>query len=427
MTVVEVVMWGERIGAIAWDADRSIASFEYDPDFIRIGLEPAPLTMPRGSGIFRFPELAYETYHGLPGMIADSLPDRFGNVVIEAWLRSRGRTRADMSPLEQLLYVGSRGMGALEYRPPAERSEQSVSIDIDELADIAASVLAQRRGLRGSFDDEGIADLFRVGTSAGGARAKALIAWNPATDEVRSGQVTAPSGFQPWLLKFDGVGSGDHDLADPVGFGAVEYAYHQMAVSVGITMTESRLMLDASGRRHFMTRRFDRTRNGQKLHTQTLAAVAHYDFNRPGRYGYEDALSVARRLAVPAPDASQLFRRMVFNVVARNQDDHTKNISFAMNRSGQWRLAPAYDVMWAYNPSGDWTSRHQMTVNGKRDGFVREDLRSVATGSDVSDPDDVLDQVVDAVAEWPRHAEAAGVEPERATAIGATHRLVWPD
>lgn len=423
--VAEVVMWDQRIGAVAWDADRSIANFEYDQDFLRTGLEPAPLTMPLATGIFRFPELAFETYHGLPGMIADSLPDRFGNVVLDAWLRSRGRTRAEMSPVEQLLYIGSRGMGALEYRPPAERTEQSVSIDVDELAEIAAAVLAQRHGIRATLDDEGIADLFRVGTSAGGARAKALIAWNPATGEVRSGQVPAPSGFEPWLIKFDEVGSSDHELADPAGFGAIEYAYHQMAVSAGITMTESRLMSDASGRRHFMTRRFDRTRTGDKLHTQTLAAVAHYDFNRPGRYGYEDAMSAARRLGVPEPDVRQLFLRMIFNVVARNQDDHTKNISFAMNRSGDWRLAPAYDVMWAYNPAGDWTSRHQMTVNAKRDGFGLDDLRIVADGSGVADPADILDQVVEAVADWPKNAQAAGVEPDRVAGIGATHRLVW--
>lgn len=424
--VAEVILWSKRIGAVAWDVERQIADFEYDPGFLSSGVQVAPLTMPLGPGVFRFPELAYETYRGLPGLIADSLPDTFGNAVIDAWLRRQGRNRDSFTPVEQLLHIGARGMGALEYRPPVERAEGPSAIDVDSLAELAAAVLAERRGLRADLDDEGIGDLLKVGTSAGGARAKALIAWNPSTDEVLSGQVPAPEGFEPWLLKFDGVGSRDHDLIDPKGFGLVEYAYHLMAMKLGITMTECRIMTDGHGRSHFMTRRFDRTRQGEKRHVQTLTAVAHYDFNQPGRYGYEDALEVSRRLGVPEPDMGQLFKRMVFNVVARNQDDHTKNIAYAMNKAGEWRLAPAYDVMWAFNPAGEWTARHQMTINAKRDGFGRQDLRAVAAETGVDDPDDVLDETIGVVSRWPVYAKEAGVDGDFIEFIRSTHRLDWP-
>lgn len=420
--VAEVFLWDRRIAAVAWERERALGRFEYAPEFLASGIEVAPLTMPLGPGVFQFPELARETFRGLPGLVADSLPDRFGNLVIDLWLQRQGRSRDSFTPVDQLLYIGSRGMGALEYRPPVDRSDRSVEVDIDSLADLAADVLADRRQIRATLDDEGVVDLFRVGTSAGGARAKALIAWNPATNEVRSGQVAAPPGFEPWLLKFDGVGSHDKDLTDPRGFGTVEYAYHLMAVAAGITMTECRTLVDSSERVHFMTRRFDRTIDGQKLHVQTLAGLAHYDFNQPGRYGYEDAFTVARRVGVPAPDIEQLYRRMVFNVVARNQDDHTKNIAFAMNKAGEWRLTPAYDVMWAYNPSGPWTSRHQMTVNGKRDGFTRRDLVDAGVAAGVDAADAILEETLGAVRRWPEFAAAAGVESPLRDAIDLTHR-----
>ena len=425
MQVAEVTLWDRRIGAVAWDTDRQLGSFEYDPQFVGAGVEPAPLTMPVSRAIYRFPELARSTYQGLPGAIADSLPDRFGNAVLDVWLARRGRDRASFTPVEQLLYIGTRGMGALEYHPPVESGEGGSDIDISALADLAADVVAHRADLATRLDSEGLGLLFRVGTSAGGARAKALIAWNEETDEVRTGQVPAPEGFEQWILKFDGVGSDDGDLGDPLGYGAVEYAYHRMAVQAGIVMTECRLFRDTAGRAHFMTRRFDRTRAGEKLHTLTLAGLAHYDFNQPGRYGYEDAFTVARRLGVPPADQEQLYRRMVFNVMARNQDDHTKNISFAMNPQGSWRTTPAYDVMWAYNPSGRWTSSHQMTINGRREGFTRADLENVARSVDVADPDRIIESVAEAVRDWAAHAADAGVQPELADRIGSSHRLEW--
>lgn len=425
MQVAEVVLWDRRIGALAWDEGRRIGTFEYDPEFIGAGIEPAPITMPVSRALYRFPELDFATFKGLPGVVADSLPDRFGNAVLDVWLARKGRTRASMTPVEQLLYIGSRGMGALEYHPPSEPPEDGSEIDLDELADLAAAVLGRRAELSTRLDSEGLGQLFRVGTSAGGARAKALINWNETTGEVRTGQVAPPDGFEPWLLKFDGVGSRDRDLVDPDGFGAVEYAYHHMAKDTGIVMTECRLITDASGRAHFMTRRFDRTRSGDRIHVATLCGVAHYDFNQPGRYGYEDALAVGRRLNISHGDTEQLVHRMMFNVVARNQDDHAKNISFAMNRSGEWRLTPAYDVIWAYNPSGPWTSRHQLTINGKRDDFERGDLLAVADRAGVTDAAGVFDRVVAVVERWTEYAQAAGVDPDLASRIGSSHRLAW--
>lgn len=427
MQIAEVVLWDRRIGALAWEEGRRIGSFEYDPEFIGAGIEPAPITMPVSRAIHRFPELDYATFKGLPGVVADSLPDRFGNAVLDVWLARKGRTRASMTPVEQLLYIGARGMGALEYHPPSEPPEDGSEIDLDGLADLAADVLSQRAELSTRLDSEGLGQLFRVGTSAGGARAKALINWNESTGEVRTGQVEPPEGFEPWLLKFDGVGSQDRDLGDQDGFGTVEYAYHQMATDAGVVMTECRLIADASQRTHFMTRRFDRTRSGDRIHVATLCGIAHYDFNQPGRYGYEDALAVGRQLNIPHGDTEQLVRRMMFNVVGRNQDDHTKNISFAMNRSGEWRLTPAYDVIWAYNPSGPWTSRHQMTINGKRDGFEREDLLAVANQAGVADAAGLLDRVIAVVERWSEYAQAAGVGPDLTSQIGSSHRLAWDD
>jgi serine/threonine-protein kinase HipA len=321
-------------------------------------------------------------------------------------------------------------MGALEFRPakgPAARAATPVAIDA--LVELASEVLTHRQTLSVTFAGDEKADalreILRIGTSAGGARAKAVVAWNPATNEVRSGQVEAPPGFEYWLLKFDGVqGNKDKDLADPQGYGAVEYAYSQMAGAAGVEMSPTRLF-EEGGRRHFMTRRFDRTETGDKLHMQSLAALAHYDFNAAGAYAYEQAFLAIRRLGLPAHDAEQQFRRMVFNVLARNQDDHVKNIAFLMDRRGVWRLSPAFDVIWAYNPDGPWTSRHQMSINGKRDDFAVEDLMAVARSAGISAAKarTMLQQAHDAVTEWPRFAEDAGVRPDWVRQIGSSHRL----
>jgi serine/threonine-protein kinase HipA len=374
---------------------------------------------------FEFRTLPKRTYRGLPGMLADALPDRFGNSIIDAWLARQGRTPASFSPVERLWYTGKRAMGALEFSPITNPSmEQSVPVEVGELVEMAQKITKERSDLKVKFDPEpsdALLNIIRVGTSAGGARPKAVIALNDKTNVVRSGQVDAPDGFFHWVLKFDGIK--DDSLQDPAGYGRIEYAYHKMAVSAGIKMTECRL-LEENGRAHFMTRRFDRTMNKGRLHMQTLCAITHFDFNDPGAYSYEQAFQVMRELKLPYGDAEQQFRRMVFNVVARNQYDHTKNITFVMDKNGTWRLSPAYDVIYAYNPTGDWTNKHQMSINGKRDNFFKDDLISVGKEMNIRSGHRIIDEIIEVVSEWPKFAKNAGVEAQRIKLIGKTHRLL---
>jgi serine/threonine-protein kinase HipA len=431
-TLAEVRLWGRAIGAVSIDDGAMYASFQYTPEFARSGIEVSPLMLPLGERVLSFPELAPGTFHGLPGMLADSLPDKFGNALIDAWLATQGRTPASFNAIERLCYTGTRGMGALEFAPASgPRPTASRTVEIDALVRLASAVLSRRHDLQGSLaDDEAdhvLRDILRVGTSAGGARAKAVIAWNPATQEVRSGQITAGSGFEHWLLKFDGVTANrDRELDDPQGFGAIEYAYFLMARAAGIRMSECRL-LEENGRRHFMTRRFDRTAEGGKLHLQSLGALAHLDFNQAGAHGYEQALQVIRRLGLPMEASEEQFRRMLFNLVARNQDDHVKNIAFLMDKGGRWSLSPAFDIAYSYNPDGEWTARHQMSVNGKRDGFTREDLRACAKSTPMrrGRAEALLEEVCTAVRRWPEFASAARIPEKTQAAISAQFRLSW--
>ena len=429
MTVAEVRLWGTTIGAVSVERAGEPAAFEYTPEFASSGIEVAPLAMPLSRALYRFTSLG-EAFHGLPGLLADSLPDKFGNAVLDAWLAAQGRSPQDINAVERLLYAADRGMGALEFRPAlGPRGDASKPLEVAALVELANEVLRERSLLQESFGDStkerALREILRVGSSAGGARAKAVIAWNPATNEVRSGQVQAPEGFGYWLLKFDGVAANrDRELADPLGYGAIEYAYSQMARAAGIEMSECRLF-EENGRRHFMTRRFDRRDNGEKLHMQSLAALAHLDFNLAGAHSYEQALLVARRLGLPPESIEELFRRMCFNVVARNHDDHVKNLAFLMDRRGRWSLAPAFDLNYAFNPQGAWTSRHQMTLNGKRDDFTLADFRAVARTALLPRGREraLLAQVTAAVARWPEFAAAADVPPARATLIAHHHRL----
>lgn len=431
--IARVRLWGRDIGAVSLDDGSEVAAFQYDPAFVQSGIQVSPVAMPLGPQVWQFPALARRTFHGLPGLLADSLPDKFGNALIDAWLAGQGRSPESFSAIERLCYTGTRGMGALEFAPTlGPRPQQATKIDLDALVDLASEVLASRDALSGNFQpksrEKALNDILRVGTSAGGARAKAVIAWNPATQEVRSGQVRAGAGFEYWLLKFDGVkGNRDKELDDPKGFGAIEYAYHLMAVAAGITMSECRL-LEENGRRHFMTKRFDRLPDGEKLHMQSLGALGHYDFNSAGAYAYEQALHIMRQLNLPPAQVEEQFRRMVFNVVARDQDDHVKNIAFLMDRAGTWSLSPAFDVCYSYNPSGEWTARHQMTINGKRDGFTRADLAACAKVGFLKKTrvDAIIAEVSAAVARWPEFAAAAKVAPETTAAIARAHRLVIP-
>ena len=433
MTLAQVSLWGRTIGAVSWDAERQVANFEYDAAFAGSGIEVAPLTMPtkadkKSRRIYSFPGLSRATFRGLPGLLADSLPDDFGNALINNWLARQGRAPDSFNPVERLCYTGSRGMGALEYAPllgPAE--EPAAQLDLDALTALAADILRSRDHLQGSFaaaHENTLTDILRVGTSAGGARAKAVIAWNPVTQEVRSGQVKAGQGFSYWLLKFDGVsGNRDKELDDPEGYGLIEYGYYLMARAAGITMAESRLLCE-NGRNHFMTKRFDRLDGGGKVHMQTLCAIAHFDFRQPGAYSYEQALQVIRRLGLPMASIEEMFRRMVFNILARNQDDHVKNTAFLMQPSGSWSLAPAYDMTYSYNPAGAWTGTHQMSLNGKRDNFEFDDLEACAASCSMKKgrAAAILREVAAAVDRWPAFAAEAGVPVSVAQRIQAAYR-----
>jgi serine/threonine-protein kinase HipA len=428
--IAEVRLWGRTIGAVSLEAGRDSATLQYTPEFAGSAIQVSPVTMPLSEQLYEFPHLPRGTFHGLPGLLADSLPDRFGNALIDTWLATQGRSPGNFSAIERLCYTGSRGMGALEYAPAlGPRPKHSTKISIDALVKLASEVLTHHQNLGGHFTGasrgKALTDILRVGTSAGGARAKAVIAWNRQTNEVRSGQLPAGQGFTYWLLKFDGVaGNKDKELEDPQGYGAIEYAYALMAQAAGITMTECRL-LEEHGRRHFMTRRFDRLDDGSKLHMQSLGGLGHFDYNQAGAYAYEQAFLIMRQLSLPMAATEQQFRRMLFNVVARNQDDHVKNIAFLMNKAGEWSLAPAFDVTYSYNPSGSWTASHQMTINGKRDGFVKADMRAAGkrAGLKQGRAETLLEEVDAAVKRWPEFAAQSDLPGDVVEKIRKTHRL----
>ena len=412
MTSVEVKLWGTTVGALYQKEGDEFASFEYAPDFVRSGIEPAPVAMPVRSGaIYRFPDLSPATFHRLPGLFADSVPDKFGNKIIDQWLVQNGRAPKSFTALERLCYTGSRG--ALEFYPVAGPDPvKSEPLEIERLRTLAANILDQRKKVKVRLrEKDAFEQIVRVGTSAGGARAKVLIAYDDSTGTVLSGQVRAPEGFGYWLLKFDDIENNrDKENADPAGFGALEYTYSQIAKEAGIQMTECRLLEDGD-HRHFMTRRFDRTENGGKLHYQSLTAIAHYDFNIAGAYSYEQAFAIARQIGLSTADIEQMYRRAVFNICARNQDDHTKNIGFLMDKRGNWSLAPAFDVTYAYNPAGRWTGTHQMTFNGKREKFTLDDFKAAAKSAGLVQGryKRILEQVQDALAGFNKRAKANDV------------------
>lgn len=430
----QVYLWDVLVGAVLWDETSRppTGTFEYDPSFVEIGLQIAPLTMPAQAGeVFAFPALNPKAFKSLPPCLSDCLPDDFGNAVIDAWLAASGRDPRQFTPVERLLYIGSRGMGALEFRPALEKASTKVEkLQMDSLVELAGRILEERRtqfeglhlDMQSKEEDEALKHLFQVGSSAGGQRPKAIIAINDATGEICSGQIEAPAGYSYWLFKFD-VAKGANALGDPAGFGRVEYAYHRMALAAGIDMMECRLHIDGP-RAHFMTRRFDRMEDGDKLHIQTLCAMDSADYTMPGGYSYEQALQVCRDLELDRDEQVELFRRMVFNVIARNQDDHTRNIAFKVWRDGIWKLTPAYDMCWAYRPDSEWVSTHQMTVNGKRDNFTLEDLLAVAKHIPRLDGKKIVKEVADAVSRWREFAEEAGMDDEELTRqIEQTHRL----
>lgn len=398
-----VILWGTTVGYFHLEEGAKYVSFEYDKDFVRMGIEVSPLMMPLSNRVYEFPELVIPAFKGVPGLLADSLPDKFGNAVIDQWLASKGRTPESFNVVERLCYTGRRGMGALEYKPAMSlHGGKNDKIDIAELVDLASSVLADRENIHLSArDDMNYNQLLKLGTSAGGARAKAVIAYNEKTGDIRSGQVDLDNGYDFWLLKFDGVTkNGDHTLEDVPEYTLIEYAYYQMALKAGIVMSECKL-LEEGGRKHFMTKRFDRV-NGKKLHMQSLGAIMHIDYNEPGLCSYEAAALTAKRMGLPSSDIEQFYRRMIFNVLAVNQDDHVKNISFMMDRNGIWTLSPAYDVTFACDSGNKWLQAHQMTINGKKSNILMNDMIACGQNMDIKTfkCKKIIEEVKAAVKEW---------------------------
>jgi serine/threonine-protein kinase HipA len=429
MNTAIVHIWGETVGAVAWDENTGIASFEYDPRFKTLGWELSPLKMPltREPKIYSFPELraerdaAYNTFKGLPGLLADALPDRYGNELINVWLAQQGRPENSMNPVERLCFMGKRGMGALEFEPATfKQNVRTFSVDMDSLVEIAGKMLSGKEAfvtnLR-SGEEKAMQEILKIGTSAGGARPKAVIAYNEKTGEIRSGQTRVPEGFEHWLLKLDGVS--EVQLGATHGYGRVEYAYYLMALDCGIEMMPCRL-LEENGRAHFMTKRFDRQGGNIKHHTQTFCAMKHVDYNRITGYSYEQLFQTMRELKLTYPEAEQMFRRMVFNVIARNCDDHTKNFSFILEQGSRWKLAPAYDICHAYRPGSEWISHHALSINGKREQITREDLMKIGRSIRNKKSEEIIRQINGTVHNWKRYATIAGVDNAKKNAIGQT-------
>ena len=430
MQVAEVKIWGQLVGAVAWDQDNGLATFEYDPKFKSLGWELAPLKMPvsGNQNQFSFPELrkdknaAYDTFKGLPGLLADALPDRYGNQLINLWLSQQGRPQDSMNPIEMLCFIGTRAMGALEFEPVIlKENKRTFSIEIDSLVATAQQMLDKKKAFSTHLnkdEEQAVLEILKIGTSAGGARPKALIAWNEKTGEVKSGQTKAPKGFGHWLIKLDGVS--DVQLGSSSGYGRVEMAYYHMATACGIHMMPCRL-LEENDRAHFMTQRFDREEGDIKHHIQTFCALKHYDYSLVNSFSYEQLFQCMRELKLTYPDAEQMFRRMVFNVVARNCDDHTKNFSFLLPQGGNWTLAPTYDVCHAYRPGSEWVSQHALSINGKRKNITREDLLVIGKSIGCKKAPDIVDEINTTVKLWKKFADEVQVHPRLRDEIGKTH------
>ena len=415
--VARANMFGFPVGTFRWDERYGIVQFEYDHSFVERGLEPSPLMMPvQESRVYSFADLDRETFKGLPGMLADSLPDTYGRALFDRWLAITGRTSSN--PIETLCFLGKRCMGALEFEPAMDAPyDPHARFEIDSLVDVAREALADKNAFDANLNDDkkqAIAEILRLGTSAGGQRAKAIIAYNKKTGEVRSGQVDAPMGFDYYLIKLDGV-SAKAGFKETENYGRLEYSFYKLVKACGIDMTECSL-IEENGRAHFLTKRFDR-KDGRKVHMQTLCGMAHYDYRLHRAYSYEQAFNVMRALRLPYSEAKEMFRRMVFNVVVRNQDDHTKNISFLMEGDGKWHLSPAYDMGYAYNPNGGWTTTHQMSINGKFDDITRQDLLDFARMNNIKDASLIIDEICEAASHWPQIACECDVPAEMIEAI----------
>ena len=415
--VAEIKIWGEWVGAVRWDESQQLGYFQYDTKFIQKGWDLSPLKMPlsQGTQIYSFPELrigryeTLDTFKGLPGLLADALPDKYGNRLISTWLAQQGRTENSMNPVEKLCFIGTRGMGALEFEPATiKTSTRNFSLEFDGLVELAKKMLHEREGFLTHLskdEEKAMMEILKIGTSAGGARPKAVIAYNRKTGEIKSGQGSVPKGFEHWLLKLDGV-SGEQ-FGESSGWGRVEYAYYLMAKDCKIEISECRL-LEENGRAHFMTKRFDRDGN-IKHHTQSLCGMQHYDFNDMYGYSYEQVFQTMRLLYLTYPEAEQMFRRMVFNVLATNFDDHTKNFSFILKKDDRWRLAPAYDLCFSFDPTNHWVNKQTLSINGKRLEITKEDLMTIAKNNNIKKGDKIIDEMNSIIKSWTTYASQANV------------------
>ncbi len=429
MNAAEVKIWGELVGAVAWNENSGVGSFEYDTKFKKIGWDLSPLKLPISSPKhqFSFPELRkdknaeFDTFKGLPGLLADVLPDKYGNQLINMWLAQQGRQQDSMNPVEMLCFIGTRGMGALEFEPTTfTESKRTFGIEIDSLVEIAQKMLSQRKDFATNLqknEEKAVIEILKIGTSAGGARPKAVIAYNPKTEEVKSGQTKAPKGFEHWLIKLDGVS--DVQLGNSKGYGRVEMAYYNMAIACGIEMMPSKL-LEENGRAHFMTKRFDREGAETKHHIQTFCALKHMDYNLVTSFSYEQLFQTMREIKLTYQDAEQMFRRMVFNVIARNCDDHTKNFSFRLQKGGKWELAPAYDICHAYKPDHRWISQHALSINGKRADITRKDMIVIGRSIKNKKASSIIDEINDTVNQWKKFAKEVDVMPKLRDEIART-------
>ncbi len=411
---LEVHLWGTHVGSLAWEPAKQCYAFRFTPAFRQLGIDPAPLKMPVARDtIWTFDDLGRATYQGLPAMISDSLPDAFGNRLIEATLLDYGLDQGAITPLDRLAYIGSRAMGAFRFKPSRGPSEKATAIDLRNLVDEARQAISTQPG---GTEATTLQHIIQVGISAGGARPKAVVCWNPKTNTFRSGQFDAPAGFEHWLLKFDGIEKGQIDANEPRNEGRVEYAYHLMARAAGLEMSDCRLH-EEGGRAHFMTRRFDREGASTRHHIQTLCAMAHMDLKHAGAHSYTQLFDTLASLHLPDSSFQETFRRMAFNVMARNMDDHTKNHSFRLKERGNWELSPAYDLTYAHNPNGNWNHQHFLAVNRKHDNITRPDLLVDAERFSIADRKSILDQVASAVGRWPEFAAQAGVPSDQAEEI----------
>ncbi|MEQ1589272.1 MAG: type II toxin-antitoxin system HipA family toxin [Gallionella sp.] len=426
VNVIEVLIWGKSVGAVALDPKLGYYAFEYDPKFIASGVELSPIHMPleKGNDPFVFGDLPIATYKRLPAMLADALPDDFGNRLIDAWMAQQGVDKEYITPLDRLAYMSKRGMGALEFRPArGSRTSTTTAIQLSKLVADARQMM-----VHGEIDTDhhakaALAQIIQVGTSAGGARAKATIAWNSSTDEIRAGQFDVELGFEHWLLKLDGMGN-DLELGTSQNYGRIEFAYSLMAKAAGIKMSACHL-LEENGRAHFMTKRFDRDGN-QKIHMQSLCATAHLDYKQKATHDYGTLFLTIGKLKLGIDALEEAYRRMIFNVMTANCDDHSKNFSFLLKEEAGWELSPAYDITHAYNPNGEWNSQHLMSVNGKFTGITHQDFIEVADRFAIGRAERIIRRVADAVAAWSEFAKQAGLPFKESKLIAKHHKLHSP-